>query len=335
MRAARLTGPRTVELADVPDPVPGQGDALVRVHHVGICGTDAKIQAGHIPVDYPRILGHEIVGRVESAPPDRSHLTGRRVLVDPGITCGRCPQCRAGRGNICTRGWLLGRDRDGGLCELLVVPAANLHLLREGLDDASAPVLQVLATCLHAQRLAPPKRGEPVVVLGLGVTGLLHLQLARMHGARPVIGVTRSEEKLALARRLGADDTVRLVPDLDPTRIADAAGGDGPELVIECVGTVAMLAMAVRIAPIGGRVLAYGTIAEPDGAFPYYDLYYKEIELTGARSASAEDFPASIEAASSGEVRLEPLISRRVALEELAGAFEHGESSGLKTIVDL
>jgi threonine dehydrogenase-like Zn-dependent dehydrogenase len=189
----------------VAEPTPGPDEAVVRVRHVGICGTDTKIHAGHIPVDYPRIMGHEIVGTVEAAPPEAAALLGERVLVDPGITCGDCPQCRAGRGNICTRGWLLGRDRDGGLRDRMQVPAANLHPVPDGIADVAAPILQVLATCIHGQRLAPPTPGDTVAIFGLGVTGLLHLQLAKAAGASPVICATRSAEKLDLARRLGAE----------------------------------------------------------------------------------------------------------------------------------
>lgn len=334
MRAATLTGPARLEMRDVPEPEPGPADALVRVRRVGICGTDVKIHSGHIPVDYPRVMGHEIVGEVRSAPAGSAALVGERVLVDPGITCGDCPQCRAGRGNICTRGWLLGRDRDGGLRALMEVPAANLHRLPEDLDEDVAPVLQVLATCIHAQRLAPPVPGGSVVILGLGVTGLLHLQLAKAAGAGPVVCATRSAGKLELARHLGADRTVQLEPGVDPATVAEAAGG-GAELVIECAGTVATLSAAVEIARVGGRVLAYGTIPESGGAFPYYDLYYKEIALIGARSANGGDFPAAIDAARSGSVRLEPLVSRRVPLGGLAGALASPEPSGLKTIVEV
>jgi len=334
MRAAQLIGPRTIEIGDVREPNPGYGEALVRVLGVGVCGTDSKIYDGGIPVAYPRVMGHEIVGEVEMAPSESKHLVGRRVLVDPGITCGRCWQCRSSRGNICTGGWLLGRDRDGGLRELMEVSVANVHPLPPELDDPSAPVLQVLATCIHAQRLAPPKPGDSVVIIGLGVSGLLHLQLAKMHGAGPIVVATRNAAKLALARQLGADETVQLVPDLDPAVITDAVDG-GAELVIECVGAVSMLAMAVRIARIGGRVLAYGISAESDGSFPYYDLYYKEIGLIGARSANARDFPAAIEAAASGVVRLEPLVSRHIPLAGLADALGKRDPSGLKTIIDV
>jgi L-iditol 2-dehydrogenase len=333
VRAAVLTGPGNLEIREIAEPVPRPGDALVRVSRVGICGTDTKIHSGHIPVEYPRVMGHEIVGLVVAAPTDPA-IVGRHVLVDPGVTCGRCRQCREARGNVCSEGWLLGRDADGGLREQMAVPAANLHPLPPDIDDVAGPVLQVLATCVHAQRLAPPTPGDSVVIVGLGVTGLLHLQLAKAAGARPVVCTTRSSEKLRLASRLGADETVKLEPGLDPSRIADAVGG-GADLVIECAGSVSTLATAVAIARIGGRILAYGTISEHDGAFPYYDLYYKELALIAARSARVEDFPASIAAVASGRVVIDPLVSRRVPIEDLASALEAPEAGGLKTIVEL
>ncbi len=219
----------------------------MRVESVGICGTDLSIHAGKIRVDYPRVMGHEIVGTVVSGGSDDE--AGARVLVDPGIACGNCRQCREGRTNICTAGGLIGRDQDGGLRDLMPVPASNVHELPEGLDPGTAPMLQVLATCVHAQRRARVYPGESVVVLGLGVTGLLHVQLAKLGGAGPLIGVTRSAPKLALARELGADVTI--AADGSETSEVAAALPGGADLVIECVGTVGAFARAIEMVRIG------------------------------------------------------------------------------------
>ena len=238
MRAALLTGPRALELLERDASPPEPHEVLVRVESIGICGTDLSIYAGKIPVAYPRVMGHEIVGTLASGA-----RSGERVLVDPGIACGRCTQCRENRTNICTRGWLIGRDRDGGLCELVTVPSANVHPLPDGLDPTTAPLLQVLATCAHAQRRIGITPGESVVVLGLGVTGLLHLQLAKLRGAGPVIGVTRSAPKLAIAGGLGADGTAA-ADGTEAEAVAEALPG-GADVVLECVGTVAALARAM------------------------------------------------------------------------------------------
>ncbi len=334
LQAAVLTEPGRIELRVLDEPPRDQAQALVRIRSVGICGTDLSIFAGKIPVGYPRVLGHEMVGEVMAAPPG-SAAAGTRVIVDPNVVCGRCGRCREGRANLCSAGWLLGRDRDGGLCELVAVPAANLHRLPDDLEDHVAPLIQVLTTCVHAQRMMEVFPGDAVAIVGLGVTGLLHLQLAKARGAWPVVCVTRSGEKLELARRLGADVTVEANDPSAVERVREATEG-GADVSIECAGTVAAFARAVEMARPGGRVLAYGTIAETSGPFPFYDLYYKELAVTGARAAQAEDYPVAIEAVASGRLRLDPLVNRRVPLESVAEALATGGGPGaLKVIVDV
>jgi L-iditol 2-dehydrogenase len=162
----------------------------------------------------------------------------------------------------------------------------------------------------------------------------LHLQLARLRGARAVIGVTRSAEKLALAERLGADVVIRA----DGTE-SDAVIGStesGADVVIECAGTPTTFARALEMARVGGRILAYGTITASEGALSYYDLYYKELAIMGARSARAEDFPAAIDAVATGDVSLEPLISERFPLEATGEALDTAGAPGvLKVIIDV
>ena len=330
MRAAVLTGPAALEVRERDAPRPDPHEVVVRVESVGICGTDLSIHAGKIPVAHPRVMGHEIVGTVETG----SRPSGERVLVDPGIACGRCRQCREGRTNICTAGWLIGRDRDGGLCELVAVPASNVHPLPDGLDPSTAPMLQVLATCVHAQRRIRVFPEESVVVLGLGVTGLLHLQLSRLRGARPVIGITRSAAKLSIARTLGADLTI--AADGTEVEAVREALPDGADLVIECVGTVDAMARSMEMVRTGGRILAYGTMTETAGALPFYDLYHKEIAILGARSARVEDFPLAIDAVASGRVALDLLVSGRHALADVDGAIRAAGAPGaLKVFVDV
>jgi L-iditol 2-dehydrogenase len=299
---------------------------------VGICGTDLSIAHGKIPVAYPRVLGHEIAG--ELVDPTATGLeAGTPVLVDPGLSCGTCTQCREGRTNICTRGGLLGRDADGGLRDVVHVPATHVHALPTSVDAATAPMAQVLATCVHAERLLPLAPGETVAVIGLGVTGLLHVQLAKMRGAR-VVGITRSPEKRTLAEALGADRT--FAADGDEVAALERSVGE-IDVVIECAGLVRTLARAVEMARVGGRILAYGTIGHgAEGSLPYYDLYYKELAIIGARSATPEDFATSIDLVAARRVDLRPLVSERFPLEDVADAFRAASSPrALKILVDV
>jgi L-iditol 2-dehydrogenase len=190
--------------------------------------------------------------------------------------------------------------------------------LPDSVDTRTAPLIQVLTTCLHAQRQINIFPAESVVVLGLGVTGQLHVQLAKARGAR-VIGVTRSADKRALAARLGADLTI---PGGDGAieKVREATEGRGPDVVIETTGVVSQLAAAVTMVRSGGRLLSFGIITAKEGALPFYDLYFKEIALINARVAKSEDYPASLALVERGVVRLDPLISDVMPLGELKAA---------------
>lgn len=334
MRAMVLTRPRAVEMADLPTPRPQASEVLIRITHSGICGTDQKIYSGMIPVRYPRVMGHEMIGRVEEDPGGELP-TGARVIVDPVLFCGRCFYCLAGRTHLCPNGRLLGRDIDGGFAEFVVAPRENVYLLPDAIPDEAAPIIQVLTTCLHAHRLVSIVPGTAVAVLGLGVTGLLHVQLAKARGACPVIGITRSPWKRELARSLGADLT--FAPEEAAQGVGEATGGRGVDLAIESVGSVLTLAQAVELVRPAGQILIFGTITAREGSLPFYQWYFKELVLINARAAKGEDYPAAIELVRRGLVRIEPLVSHRMRLAELPAALDllmSPEGKALKIILE-
>jgi 2-desacetyl-2-hydroxyethyl bacteriochlorophyllide A dehydrogenase len=333
MHTVVLEAPESLRLEERPEPTTGREDVVVRIRATGICGTDVSIFSGKVPVDYPLVLGHEMVGTLEDPTPELA--PGTRVVVDPNVFCGTCYQCLKGQENVCARAELMGRDRDGALSDLLAVPAHNIYPIPEEIDDRNAPLLQVLTTCLHAQRQTQLFPQDSVVVLGLGVSGLLHLQLARARGAHPIIGITRSESKRSLAARLGAD---LVIDPSDPAlkeQVAEATQGQGPDLVVECVGKIETLAHAIDLVRVGGRIIVFGTITEDAGELPFYQLYYKELSLANPRAAKPEDFPASIRLVATGSVELDPLISHTFSLESAEEAIvTSSESSSLKVILD-
>src|SRR4029434_4868032 len=243
---------------------------------------------------------------------------GDMVIVDPELYCAACFHCRIGQTHLCPNGLLLGRDANGGFAEYLAAPATHVFKLPDGIDRNAAPMIQVLTTCLHAQRQIDIFPGEYVVVLGLGVTGQLHVQLAKARGAT-VIGVTRSADKRALAETLGADLTIPGGDDA-AARVREATEGRGADVIIETTGVVPSLSSAIHMARSGGRLLLFGIITAKEGALPFYDLYFKELALFNARVAKSEDYPAAIDLVERGQVRLEPLISNVVPLEELKAA---------------
>jgi 2-desacetyl-2-hydroxyethyl bacteriochlorophyllide A dehydrogenase len=335
MKAMVLTAPSELAPQDVATPPADDSNVLVHVTHSGICGTDYKIYRGAIPVAYPRIMGHEMVGTVVEAGASRTVSRGDRVIVDPELFCGACFHCRIGQTHLCPTGILLGRDANGGFAEFLAAPPSQVFSLPSGVDSEHAPLIQVLTTCVHAQRQVDIFAGEYVVVLGLGVTGQLHVQLAKARGAT-VIGVTRSAEKRALAETLGADLTIP-GDEHAIARVREATEGRGPDVVIETTGVVPSLAQAIHMTRSGGRILMYGIITAKDGALPFYDLYFKELRLINARVAKSEDYPAAVSLVQRGVVRLAPIVSDVMPLGELEAAIGMlGSDSGqrMKIILD-
>jgi 2-desacetyl-2-hydroxyethyl bacteriochlorophyllide A dehydrogenase len=346
-----LRAPGNLVLDDVARPAVDADDVLVRITHSGICGTDYKIFSGAIPVHYPRVMGHEMTGEVvdarDSAARDSAGRNaaeafrktgwraGDRVIVDPQLYCGACFHCRIGQTHLCPRGVLIGRDRNGGFAEFVTVPASHVFRVPDSIDSLTAPMVQVLTTCVHAQRQIDIFPDESVVVMGLGVTGQLHVQLARARGAR-VIGVTRSADKRALAETLGAEVTFP-GGDRAVDEVRSATEGRGADVIIETTGVLPSVAAAVNMARSGGRILLYGIITAKEGALPFYDLYFKELSLIGARVARTEDYPSSLSLVERGTVKLAPLVSDVMPLGELQAAIGMlGSDSGsrMKIILD-
>src|SRR5689334_15507289 len=234
MKAMVLSAPNQLALGEVVRPAIGEGQVLVRVTYSGICGTDYKLYSGAIPVRYPRIMGHEMIGKVVEAGPGAAVRPGDRAIIDPELYCGACFHCRIGQTHLCPNGMLLGRDANGGFAEYVTAPASHVFPLPDSIDNQTAPLIQVLTTCLHAQRQINVFPGETVAVLGLGVTGQLHVQLAKARGAT-VIGITRSAEKRAMAERLGADVTI---PGGDNVieQVRELNEGRGADVTIETTG---------------------------------------------------------------------------------------------------
>ena len=317
MRAVRVTEPGVIEVTDVPEPG-DSGDVVVKVSRVGICGTDTKIVAGKIPVEYPRVLGHEVIGHVVSSRAGSPFREGMRVMVDPGVSCGWCHLCLAGRTNICVNGGLLGRDVDGVFTEYVTAPTDRLIAVPDTISEKASGLLQVLGTCVHAVKTVNPFPGQVAVVIGLGVTGQLISQLLALRGMT-VIGVTRSEWKQRLAEDSGAE--VATGPGDAESVVADMTDGRGPELVVEAVGTEATLSNAIELVGTGGEVLVYGTLTGRGEGLPYYELYHKELTLHNPRAALIGDYADGVALAGRGRLNLEPIVTHELDLASAEDAF--------------
>lgn len=331
MRAVVATGSGSLEVRRVPTPDVSSG-ALVQIDQAAICGTDVKILAGHIPVDHPRIMGHEMAGEVIRSAESGAIPVGTRVLINPGVFCNRCDLCRRDLRQLCRNGGLLGRDIDGVFTEQIEIDEDFLHVIPQSVSRDAATLLQVLGTVVHAQRSVSVFPNETAVVVGLGVTGLLHLQMLAARGVT-VIGVTRSQWKLDLATDLGASYTA--TPDMAADLVSQVTDGRGADLVVESVGTERTLAQSIELAGHGANIVVYGTVTGGKEGLPYYQLYFKELTLHNPRAAGPGDNDIGISLAAAGTLQLEPLVTARFPLEDAAKAFEAVGGQNLKVALDI
>ncbi len=289
MKAARIHQPGSVDnyvYEDAPDPVAGPGEALVRVKAVALNHLEAWAAKAPPAVRYdaPRILGADVAGVIESVGPGvRNANPGDEVIVHPGVSCGVCLACLDGTDNLCPQYRLLGQGRDGGLAEYVSVPAANIFPKPPNLsfeDAASIPL--VFTTAIHMiLTRARLQYGETVLVnaAGSGV-GVAAIQVAKLHGAR-VIASAGSDEKLAKARELGADEVINYTT----SDLADAArgltGGRGVDMVVENVGA-AIFEKSIKALARNGRVVTCGATAGNDATFNVTRFFLAQQTIYGS-----------------------------------------------------
>jgi len=321
MKAVRLVAPgRPLELHDIPVPVPGPLDALVRVHAAGICHSDVHYRAGvSLAGPLPLTLGHEVAGVVERVGEKvRSIHPGDRVCIHYLATCGACAWCAGGHEQFCADGRMLGKHRPGGFAEYTVMPAASLFVLPPEIPFAHGAVLMCSsATALHALRKARLQPGESVAVFGLGGLGASAVQLARALGAATVYAVDLNPEKLALAANFGAVPVNARAT--DPVQeILRLTGGRGVNVALELIGLPLTMQQAVRVLGKLGRAALAGLTQQPFGVHPYTELINQEAEIIGVSDHLAREIPELLRLAVEGRLDLSPIVTRSVPLE--AGA---------------
>lgn len=327
MKALLYTGPYAFEFTDVPDPVIGDEDVLVRVKACGICGSDVAGHTGktgrRLP---PLIMGHEAAGVVERV--GRSVVDfapGDRICFDSTVYCNRCPACKQGLFNRCVKRRVLGVSvpefkRDGAFAEFVAVPHWICARLPDHMSFVQAALLEPASIGVHAAGRVTISKTDTVVVLGAGTIGLFILQAAKLRGAGAVIASDPNEFRLDLARKVGADAC------LNPSRvnlkesILEKTQGRGADVVFEAVGFAETFRQAVAITRTGGHVVAVGNL-QKEVEFNLQELVSRELTFTGSYASSGE-FRTCIDLIASGQIDVGPLVSEVLPLREGAAAFK-------------
>lgn len=320
MRCVEVQSVGRAAVAERPVPERQPGWALIDVLACGLCGTDRHILRGEYPSRMPLVLGHEFGGRIREVGPDSRWRVGDVVTVDPNISCGQCSHCAAGRVALCPERYALGVDVDGGLSEVVAVPESQLYA-GSGIDPLHLAFIEPLACCLRGMDLAGLQGGESVAVIGGGVMGQLVVQLAALAGAARVTLITRQESRRSLAETLGATDSAA-------PEVADRELSRTFDVVFECAGVLATVAQSLRLARRGGSVVLLGI--PPEGAtLPVspFELVVDELRVQGSflNPLTQERATAVVR---EGSLNLDALISRRVALDEVADVLTRDPGDG-------
>jgi threonine dehydrogenase-like Zn-dependent dehydrogenase len=336
MKALVYTAPEKVEIQPLPEPTPAHGEVLLEVSAAGICGSDIHGFLGHSERRRPGlVMGHEAVARILEVRPGVSGWTvGQRVSFNPLVSCGTCPACRSGRQNVCSNWKLFGMDRlHGAYAERIAVPAGQLLPLSAELPETEAVLIEPLAVLIHAFRISAPEMPETAAIFGAGPIGALALVLAKARGIDKVCVVDVNEERLEVARRLGADRLVNAGRENAAEVVRELTGG-GAEYVVEAVGVEATRRDAVASAAKGGRIVFLG-IAENDSSLPFTTMVRNEQAVFTSFAYAPRDFEASLRMIEARRVDLKPWTETRT-LEEGQAAFAkmaHAPGATLKLML--
>ncbi|UYN99267.1 MAG: zinc-binding alcohol dehydrogenase family protein [Devosia sp.] len=310
MRAIRCNAPGELELVDIDRPELQPGRVRVAISHVGICGTDYHIYEGKHPfLQYPRIMGHELSGRVIDANGAADFAAGDAVVINPYLACHACPACREGKTNCCETLTVLGVHGDGGMAEEIVLPAENLYRA-DGLSLRDAAMVEFLAIGAHAVRRTELQPGWRVLVVGGGPIGLGVAFFARIEGAEVTI-LDAAQDKLEAAEQFGFAGV--LVGDRDGDAFRQAMGS-GFDAVFDATGSIAAMNGAVAYCRNGGALTLVGVVK---GTLNWEDpeIHRRELTIRASRNATRQDFEHVMDAIRAGKIPTDELATHATGFD--------------------
>lgn len=323
MKAAVFHGAhRPLDVMEVPTPVAGAGEALIQVAGCGLCHTDLHYVDHGVETfkKPPLILGHEVAGTITALGPSgngATHAVGERVLIPSVLSCGHCGFCRQGRENLCVNLTMLGNNIDGGYAEYVVVPVADLVPVPADLPLEQACVIaDALSTPYHAvKRRGKVRVGDTVAVVGCGGVGLNLVQCAVVSGAR-VVAVDLNDQRLAVARALGAAETINPAAGERVDKAVRALTNGGVDVAFEAIGNPKTIELAFSLLRRGGRLCVVGYSADPVTLSAARLMYY-ELEIAGSLGCGAGEYPEIMGLVQAGKLRLDPIVSGTLPLAEI------------------
>lgn len=316
MKAIKLEQPREIAMVELEKPVPGPGEALIKIKTAGICGSDIGAFRGtNSLVSYPRIIGHELAGVIESIPEDnpKGLKPGDKVIVDPYLYCGKCYPCRIGRTNCCTSLHVLGVHVDGGMAEYFCHPADMLVKMPEDMSWTDAAMAEPLTISLHGIHRGGLKAGEYCAIIGAGPIGLLAAMIAQAYGAHAIL-IDLVQERLDFAKELGVEHVINSRTEDAEAQIFSITGGEMAQQVMECSGANAAILSTLNLVSHAGRITLTGW-PKNETPIPTDVITKKEVDIRGART-SAREFEEAIELIYTRKVDVQKILTKTVSMAE-------------------
>ena len=320
MKAIKITAERQMAVVDIEEPRMGDDEVLLRLSHVGFCGSDLNTFLGRNPmVRMPVIPGHEVGAVIEKVgcKVPEGLRPGMVVTVNPYTNCGKCASCRNGRVNACEHNETLGVQRDGAMRERIALPWEKIIPAGQ-LSPRTCALIEPMSVGFHAVSRAQVTDIDVVMVIGCGMVGMGAVVRSVQRGAT-VIAADIDDEKLALARQMGATYTINTMTEDVHARLQEMTEGFGPDVVVEAVGSPITYQMAVNEVAFTGRTVCIG-YAKTEVSFQTKFFVQKELDIRGSRNALPSDFRAVIHYLERGTCPVDALISSVVKPEEASEA---------------
>ena len=331
MKAAVYYGPGDIRVEDRPEPEPRTNNLIVEVICCAICGTDLKLATvGNPRCHPPRIIGHEMVGRIVHAGSDvRGFSIGERITLATTVACGHCPFCDLGLGNLCPDSKPISYDFDGAFAERLAIPSqalqgGNVIKVPDSVPEESAALSEPLSCAINAQEIAGVKSGDTVLIVGGGPLGAIHAELAKALGAEQVMIVELSKSRLTLLERLtdvllinGAEQDAGAV-------VKERTKGLGVEVVIVCAPSRGAHEQSIQFVRKGGAISFFASLPKGDSEITLDSraIHYGELRVVGVSDSRPEHVARGVEMMAQGKIDLRSLVTHRVGLETIQDGIE-------------
>ena len=316
MKAIKLAEPWNISCVEMEKPTPKEGEALIKVVAAGICGSDIGAFRGtNGLVSYPRVIGHELAGIVESIPENNKNgiKVGDRVVVDPYLYCGHCYPCSIGRTNCCTDLKVLGVHVDGGMAEYYCHPADMLIKIPEGMSWEQAAMAEPLTISLHGIHRGGLQAGEYCAIIGAGPIGLVAGMVAQAYGAHAIL-LDLVQERLDFAKSLGIEYVINSGKEDPVERVKEITGGEMAHQVMECSGANPAIRQTFDLVSNAGRITLTGW-PKKETSLPTDVITKKEIDIRGART-SAGEFEEALDLINTRKVDMMKILTKTISMDE-------------------